>query len=404
MSSEVSNIYLNLSTSSINTDILSFSTTFTNPIIKNSRDYYCSLIRFNLPMQAVPLTIIPIVPNQGNANLTTLVVGIQYGSATPGDPAASYYTQQVIFVPGDNVNPAPIQNQPTQVITPYYFYYGLEKTLNIINTALAGVVAAFKTANPSAPQVSGSFANDVPYMIYNSTTQLVGIIAGAPWARNYTGLTGATTAFIYVNNAMVQFTDTMHFFQTGTGIVNQYNFYFDLWYSTFSQIYLAGDPQSTTTGGNTSLVNSNHIVRYQDFQTPASWISVSKIIITTNLPVAQEFVQTQNISNISQQSILTDFVLNVDSFTSAKNEIVYNPTSQYRLLDIISDAPINSLTFSIYWQDDQLNIYPLYIPFFSEANLKIGFFKKSLYNTKDEIYNDILRELQREQGKLTKKM
>lgn len=74
----------------------------TIPILDNPCDYYCSVIRFNIPLNYIPAVIMPIVPNQGNPNLSTLVFSMSNG----GLPN----TQNVIFIPSNNGPPTPIQN------------------------------------------------------------------------------------------------------------------------------------------------------------------------------------------------------------------------------------------------------------------------------------------------------
>ena len=52
-----------------------YNVTKTLPIIDKASDFYCSIIRFDIPFNSIPLFIMPIVANQSNANLTPMVIG-----------------------------------------------------------------------------------------------------------------------------------------------------------------------------------------------------------------------------------------------------------------------------------------------------------------------------------------
>ena len=80
--------------------------------------------------------------------------------------------------------------------------------------------------------------------------------------------------------------------------------------------------------------------------------------------------------------ILTDFVPNISAAAGESRSIAYYvPTSQYRLVDLISTNPLQKIDIRIFWEDRDGNLYPLEISIFQQASLKLGFFKKSLYNS-----------------------
>ena len=54
------------------------------PLLGRASDFYCAVIRFDIPLTAVPILICPIVPNQPNPNLTPWIVGIQYACGATG--------------------------------------------------------------------------------------------------------------------------------------------------------------------------------------------------------------------------------------------------------------------------------------------------------------------------------
>src|SRR6266404_5056867 len=137
---------------------LDYNVTKTQPIIERANEYYVTVIKFDIPLKSLPLAIMPIIPNQGNPNLSTLVVGIR--------SAGVNYLRNVIYVPTINL-PPPVQNAPNQVITPYYYIYTYQNMISMINTALAGAFA------------DSGLAGTAPYYIYDSTTELISLIVSS---------------------------------------------------------------------------------------------------------------------------------------------------------------------------------------------------------------------------------
>ena len=176
LDSERDNIYYNVifnNTSENETPtIAKYSFTNTLIILENPSEYFCSIIRFEIPLSEVPLYIMPIVPNQSNANLTPMSVRISFGG--------NNYYQNIIYVPDNNIA-APVQNQTSQVITPYYYVYSYQNLINAINTAIATQYAAFATANPTAPQAT---PNSAPYFYYFRTIELITLVINDSWAGN----------------------------------------------------------------------------------------------------------------------------------------------------------------------------------------------------------------------------
>src|SRR5271167_3044289 len=110
-----------------------YQVTKTIPILSKCNDYYCSIVNFRIPLNDIPLFIMPIVPNQPNSNLTTFKIGITTGGID--------YSQSVIYV-SETGAPVPLQNQPTQVITLYYYVFSYQNLITAVNTALAAAFLA----------------------------------------------------------------------------------------------------------------------------------------------------------------------------------------------------------------------------------------------------------------------
>src|ERR1700679_3662789 len=137
-----------------------YSVTLDQEVLNKSNEYYCSVIRFAIPLDQVPIQIMEVVPNQGNSNLTPFLFGINYDGST--------YSSQLLYVP-QNTFQVPVQNQPTQIVTDYYFCYAYNEFINMMNTALSsiwifsGLSALFPTATP-------------PHITYNNSSQPLNLI------------------------------------------------------------------------------------------------------------------------------------------------------------------------------------------------------------------------------------
>jgi hypothetical protein len=81
----------------------------------------------------------------------------------------------------------------------------------------------------------------------------------------------------------------------------------------------------------------------------------------------------------SSLPIITDFIPNINSPGESRSIAYYNPTSQYRLIDMVSDTPLQKINLKIYWVDISNNIYPLYVSVAQQASIKLAFIRKSLY-------------------------
>ncbi len=327
--------------------IAQYSFTNTIPILNKPDDYYCSIIRFSIPLSEVPLYIMRIVPNQGNPNLTPMIIGIKYNN--------NYYYQNIVYSPDNNL-PVPVQNQPSQVITPYYYVYSYQNLLNAINSALVTQYAAFVTANPGAPQASPNVA---PFIYYNPTTKLFSLVIEQSWAT-----TGSNQALLYGNELLFNYLDAFETYFYGFNQPNGLDYSF--------QIY--NDPSNLS--GTVYTIT-------QEYSSINNWNSLQKILLTTlSIPIAQEFLPTMRYASQSSTApIITDFIPILDGPGETRSVAVYNPTTQYRLVNMLGTTPLMKIDLNLYWSDHENNIYPIYISNGNQASVKIGFFNKKMYNS-----------------------
>jgi hypothetical protein len=332
-----------------------YKVTKTAPFLDNPSAYYCSVVRFVVPLQLIPLFIMPIIPNTyvnpgspGNSDLSTLIFGMIYlGNRT---------SQRVIYN-ADNILNAPIQNQPTQVVTPYYYVYTYSHMIQMINLQLgsiwisSGLKAAFPTLNP-------------PSFIYDPVTQLISLIVP------FIFVTGVAT--LYMNAASLQFLEGFHLSFQGYNRPNGEDFVF------------IPEDNPNFYYPNPGIPSTPQYYKYtQDYNTLYYWTSLRKLIFSSqNIPITNEVVPANNdTGTYSSFPIITDFVIGTEQAGQSRSLAVYNPQGQYRLISLSGNSPISAIDIKIFWQDQQGNLYPLFIPQNQQASIKIGFFKKSLYNS-----------------------
>jgi len=370
---ETDNVYLNVVFNS-NPNLLvtpaTYSEAKTTPIVNKASDYYLSVIRFTIPLSSIPIFIMPVIPftnNTGpvppNSNTTPFTIAIQYQGVS--------YSQTIQYVP-DNMEPIPIQNNPNaQIITQYYYVYSFQNLIDAVNLALFNAFTAFKGANPLAPQVVGGQA--APFFVYTPSTNLFSLICSINW-----GITGPTEAQIVINNQLTSYfigfrlTSKILVPLPGTillGFVIEY---------TGDNAFFPAPP--IEPGAEPTYIRVT-----QDFAGSVYWSSLRSLVITSNsLNVRAEgipFITGNGIQSGQSnfKSIISDFVPNLDLGYDDRSIAYYNPTSQYRLIDLISDNPIVTIDITILWQDKLGNLYPLFILQGQQASIKLGFFNKKLY-------------------------
>jgi hypothetical protein len=125
---------------------------------------------------------------------------------------------------------------------------------------------------------------------------------------------------------------------------------------------------------------------FQEFPTDYEFNTLQSIIITTTLPVRNEFVplstnqpnkvintqgNTSGLSYISSIPVLTDFLVPIDRFGQQNQRVFYLPTAEFRWTDFIYSLPLDRLSFSYYYQIADQSISQLTLPPGSYCSMKI---------------------------------
>jgi len=93
---------------------------------------------------------------------------------------------------------------------------------------------------------------------------------------------------------------------------------------------------------------------------------------------ASQLFNVGNNANIAP--IITDFVVPVDALNRYRPNIVYTPSSEYRLLGLYGASPVSAIEISAFWKDPFGGLHPVLLNSGCGASLKILFRRKDYNN------------------------
>lgn len=213
-------------------------------------------------------------------------------------------------------------------------------------------------------------ASAAPYFYYNPATQLITLV---------------------VANAFIAAPDNPQIFQNefSRGYLDAFHFQILNFFSPIGKdmIFILTDTHQNNQAVDPPFTTPSTLFT-QEYVYINSWFSLRKIVVTSlSLPVRSEYVPSvASNGNLgadvsSTLPIVTDFVPNLVSPGDERSIAYYYPTSQYRLIDLISDTPLTKIDLTFYWEDTLGNLYPIFITSRQQVSAKIAFIKKSLYGS-----------------------
>lgn len=376
---EISNPLLKGNTTENNYIPASFYENLTQPLLSNPSEYYISIVRFRVPGTSIPIFIADIINNQPNINLTAYVVCLSY--------QGNDFPQNIIYQP-DNISQLPKPPIPFQDLdTTYYYVYSYQHMIDMINIAFESSFAALKAAFPAAPPTQP------PFLYYDATTQLISIVFQTEYAK-------PNSITSYVNNILGDnFLNGFPFYLNtiSPDLVNGKDLQFKIGQINYpSGPYIAGKnynnaytaPLTVSNFYTTDVVAfpfppPPYITLTQEYVSLQQWNSFKNIVfLSGTLPVQAELIPSRRTvfneggGQIAYSPILTDYEPLLADAGDARSILQYYPTGPYRLLDLISTVPITKFDVSIYWQDYNDFLHPIYISTTDSASIKFLFIKK----------------------------
>lgn len=336
------------------------------PIIERASDYYLSIIRFTVPTGNVPLFVFNIEEGQtqNDIDLGVYKVCLEDG---PGNIS----TEIVRFLPTRNDVPfpqPPSANPPyyTQAESPYYYVYDINKMLEMINNALAAALSGL-------PPVVG---RESPYFIYEPESFRISLVAQNDWYNE--DIPGFVK--VWFNIPMMRFLQgfPMSIWSYENNPDGR-NFY----------IRIKGTPFNTINPPSTFPAAAPEWIKITQEQPSLSgWNDITGLVFTTNrIPVSSEAVpvttnpsvfSTVNSEGIANfRPIVTDFELFLSDTENLRTVVQYTPNGPYRLVDLLSQAPIRAIDVQVWWQDRSAKLHPLFIQKGQHMTIKILFVRKT---------------------------
>lgn len=302
-----------------------FSEQKVKTIIEHPEQYYLSVIRFSLSGQALPIFFF-----ENNAYWTTLT----YNNVNFSTP--------LIYVP--------LNNEPNA--QQYVFQY--QHMVDMINTAFLTSFNAMKVAYPASPQT------EAPYMVYDATTNLFSLFCQQTYDDN-----ALNTCQIWFNNVLYYFFDNFLTFYEGEDNADHKDIRFII--KDFKN--------------NIPVAPANYYEFKQEFVSLFNWASLKTISFkSSTIPVRTEYTPAKTIGDVSYNPVMIDFEFDPSGEPALYRQfLTFNPTAQYRLIDLLGRDPISNINIEITWKDQNQNEFPFEIPPLKSVSMKMIFVKKDLY-------------------------
>ena len=361
----------------------------TSPFVMNPEEYYLSILRFTIETGSLPVFIPSIQPLQADRNLTIYSTTLEWTS--PVAPFTLYTSGQtfVNFIPQDAGVTVPLPpNQTDNGLqnndSGYYNYYNYTALIYIIDLAMKAAFTALDAAVVAGGEVLPTdYAPFIDWDTTSSSAVLYGDIEG--YARNYTPTLPALPApiRIYWNAPLYGLFPSFPAKYMGySSTLNGKNFLFEP-----ANIGSAG--LSTITPEPPTVPTTYRAVSvYQDYSTVANFCPIVALVFTSNtLPINPNQVSTPLVFNNQQQivlggnnsntaNIITDLVSDSGQY---KPNLVYNPTSEYRLITLYGNRPLYNIDLSVFWRTKTGALMPYRINSGEAITMKVAFLKKSNY-------------------------
>lgn len=356
------------------------------PYILSPNKYFFSVVRFELQTPTLPVFIPIIEPDPVsplNVNYTPYQFAITFRGHTE--------TGRVAYVPQ---NSSPIPTPPTRIgqpTNPYYYCYTYQQFLNSINIAIATAWTAANTA-------TGQTQTPPPTFWYDETTGRLKLSALAntpgtspePLWNTGQGLNPpplpAQPASLWFNEPLYNLLSGFDFVIYERPPKNPLTEPFQYRLKIYQQFEnLKTNPLASNNAAYYLIMTSEQI----DI---AVWNPIKALVFTSGLipllptltsqPKSLEssgtFSSYGNNSNLATQ--MTDFEVPFSATNTYKQTVNYQPAGEYRLIDIQSDLPINSVQVSVFWKNMEGILTPFYLDGGQSGNIKIMFRRKDFNN------------------------
>jgi hypothetical protein len=377
---------------------LSFEQTRTIPYINHPRDFYMSVVGFEMDTQSIPVFICDPIVGQSNVNDTVYTITMNYITNTGVNNKV--VQTRVQWEPEDKSATIPTGLVPDSYnMDPYYYAYTYQHFVGLVNKALVTCWTALESLPaPQLPITANTLEAFISLegdkVILNAQNALCLTDSSGNIANNTNTLAKSTGVKIYFNTELYNLFSSFEAINVVQPLVNigptssvlnsNYQLLFTKNQSStnlkLTPVSFAGIPPVLTYG-----MSQN----FSEYSPLPYWNPIDKVVFTTaQLPVVPQLVaaasnyytSTQNSgTNADVSYILCDFSAQLATGTEYKPNITYIPPAEYVLNELYGDVPLSSISIYVFWKDKFGDLHPFLLEAGGTALLKIMFRKKDFY-------------------------
>lgn len=321
---------------------MTFSQAFNDSFINDIDNYYASVVTLTVPSHSIPLIYFDDIDTSQttNPNLTTWVFtfsfnGNDYSEAVEFNPAT---TQQPPLIPGSQSS--------------YYNLSNYNSLVLMLNNTLASIYSDLYTD----PAVAGFGLGpgDRPFMFFDEDKEKFTLVYNKDFI-------GSGIQLFCSDSFNVKFPGFLMTYYGVSGNNKDYLFNF------------------INLPNNGFDANSN--VNVQQYSTVQNFQTINQLIVSTNsLKCRNEYVLSESSNLLASSSVLFSLNPLLENLKSQKSMLVYTTNGNYRLVDILSRGHQKNLDISVFYTNANNQLFPVFIAENESATIKLGFFKKSLFN------------------------
>ncbi|MEI6529730.1 MAG: phage minor capsid protein [Candidatus Falkowbacteria bacterium] len=343
-------------------------------ILNRIQDFYCSVVRMSISGFAIPLQIASLVVGSDySQNQMIYSFTLTYNGFSSGKTNVTWYPVNLNATASTGT-----VSSSLQVGNPYYYNYSFSQVASNLNRALAQAFTQLATAAGGLPGI------DPPTIYFDFQRQ--SLFIQAPEA-NY-NINNLNPITIWFNNEAAPLFTNFDYLKAANNDPNGMDNFF------------------TMIPGYNNIVN-DQIQLYPFSFDPAYFTVIDSIQIITNLPINFESilpvnqnygqVTTMNLSKIvsplnPSSPILFDIAPDYSSLQSFGSPLFYNKQDTYRFASVFGSGALYTFTLGVQFSLLDGSVAPLML--FPQTNcvIKLGFFKKNLFNSNSYSIIDQLKE------------
>ena len=360
---------------------LRFEETRNTPFLEgDSSEYFCSIIRFSIQTgNSLPIFIPRIQTGQPDIDLTVYKITL---TVFASDAVLYQATATLRHVTSDHT--AAIPQEPTtqqDLSGPYYYQYNAADIVTMFNKALltawGDLLASVFLTSPTEvwPVLHKTYP---PFFEFDTDKCRLVLNIDQSFVDGKTP-NGKFDGLLYFNARC---------FELVSGLA-------------CDRVSRAGDsnylftPDLTSTRSLKDATGATHLLysTVQEMSSMAIWNPIASIvfctgmlpIISTNTSVPITYGETSsnnlasNGNNSNLTNIVSDFEIAVSDTNQYRPVIVYNPSAEYRLMDMNSSMNLNKIDISVFWKTQYGDYIPLRLQPGCAAHIKIMFRHKTFY-------------------------